>query len=216
MPARLLLLCLLFRSSWLTVEGDRQVGASRLLHRRGGRAAAAVSVRVAVGVPKQLSQDGGQPSRLFRSGGERQSIAYRDALLLPAVAQARIGVDRAVALRSQCESTAGEADRGSTSATPRRAPASGIFIDRARGRRPIEAAAHRNALIECAGPIRVLTTRRDGTRQPFRSGRLRRSARSRRRSASVGRTVSGWCLVRRRARNAAVPHIAGIHSAIAW
>ena len=37
MPARLLLLCLLFRSSWLTVEDGRQVGAARLLHRRGGR-----------------------------------------------------------------------------------------------------------------------------------------------------------------------------------
>ncbi len=35
--ARLLLLCLLFRSSWLTVEGGRQVGAAGVLHRRGGR-----------------------------------------------------------------------------------------------------------------------------------------------------------------------------------
>jgi hypothetical protein len=44
MPARLLLLCLLFRSSWLTVGGDRHVGAAGVLHRRGGRAAVAVSV----------------------------------------------------------------------------------------------------------------------------------------------------------------------------
>jgi hypothetical protein len=29
--ARLLLLCLLLRSSWLTVEGDRQVGAAGVL-----------------------------------------------------------------------------------------------------------------------------------------------------------------------------------------
>ena len=53
MPGRLLLLCSLFRRSWLTVEGGRQVGAARLLHRRGGRAAVAVSVGVAGGVPKQ-------------------------------------------------------------------------------------------------------------------------------------------------------------------
>jgi hypothetical protein len=31
MPARLLLLCLLLGSSWLTVEGGRQVGAARAL-----------------------------------------------------------------------------------------------------------------------------------------------------------------------------------------
>jgi hypothetical protein len=49
---RLLLLCLLFRSSWLTVESGRQIGAAGVLHRRGGRAAVAVSVGVARGVPK--------------------------------------------------------------------------------------------------------------------------------------------------------------------
>ena len=49
----LLLLCLLLRSSWLTVEGGRQIGAAGLLHRRGGRAALAVSVSVAVGVPQR-------------------------------------------------------------------------------------------------------------------------------------------------------------------
>ena len=53
MPARLLLLCLLFRSSWLTVEGDRHVGLAGVLHRRGGRAAVAVRVGVAGGVPNQ-------------------------------------------------------------------------------------------------------------------------------------------------------------------
>ena len=51
--ARLLLLCLLLRSSWLTVEGERQVSAARVLHRQGGRAAVAVSVGVAGGVPEQ-------------------------------------------------------------------------------------------------------------------------------------------------------------------
>jgi hypothetical protein len=50
MPARLLL-CLLLRSSWLTVDGGRQVSAARARHRRGGRAVAAVSVGVAGGVP---------------------------------------------------------------------------------------------------------------------------------------------------------------------
>ena len=34
MPARLLLLCLLFRSSWLTVEDGRHSGAAGVLHRR--------------------------------------------------------------------------------------------------------------------------------------------------------------------------------------
>ena len=56
MPARLLLLCLLFRSSWLTVEGGRQVGAARVLHRQGGPVAVAVSVGVAGGVPMQKSR----------------------------------------------------------------------------------------------------------------------------------------------------------------
>jgi len=53
MPARLLLLCLLFRSSWLAVEGH--VGGAGVLHRQGGRAAAAVRVCVAGGVPNQQS-----------------------------------------------------------------------------------------------------------------------------------------------------------------
>ena len=56
-PARLLLLCLLLRSSWLTVEGGRQIGAAGVLHSRGGRAALAVSVGVAGGVPQR------QPAR---------------------------------------------------------------------------------------------------------------------------------------------------------
>ena len=51
--SRLLLLCLLLRSSWLTVERDRHIGAAGVLHRQGGRAAVAVSVGVAVGVPEQ-------------------------------------------------------------------------------------------------------------------------------------------------------------------
>jgi hypothetical protein len=44
-PPRLLLLCLLLRSSWLTVERGRH-GAGGVVHRRGGGAALAVSVSV--------------------------------------------------------------------------------------------------------------------------------------------------------------------------
>jgi hypothetical protein len=44
-PPRLLLLCLLLRSSWLMVEGGRQIGAAGLLYRRGGGAAVAVGQR---------------------------------------------------------------------------------------------------------------------------------------------------------------------------
>jgi hypothetical protein len=40
---------------WLTVEGDRQVVAAKVLLRQDGRAAVAVSVGVAVGVPLQNS-----------------------------------------------------------------------------------------------------------------------------------------------------------------
>jgi hypothetical protein len=58
MPARLLLLCVLFRASWLTVEGDRHVGAAGAVHRRGGRAAVAVRVGVAGGVPNQQRWQG--------------------------------------------------------------------------------------------------------------------------------------------------------------
>jgi hypothetical protein len=53
MPARLLPLCLLFRGSWLTVVGDRHVGAAGVLHRPGRRAAVAVRVGVAPGVPER-------------------------------------------------------------------------------------------------------------------------------------------------------------------
>jgi hypothetical protein len=52
-PARLLLSCLLLRSSWLTVEGDRHFGAAGVLRRRGGRAAVAVRVGVAGRVPER-------------------------------------------------------------------------------------------------------------------------------------------------------------------
>jgi hypothetical protein len=55
-PARLLLLCLLFRSSWRRVEGDRHVGAAGVLRRPGGRAVLAARVGVAPGVPKRLSR----------------------------------------------------------------------------------------------------------------------------------------------------------------
>jgi hypothetical protein len=55
-PARLLLLCLLLRRSWLTVEGGRQIGAAGVLHRQGGRAAVASLVGVTPGVPNEQSR----------------------------------------------------------------------------------------------------------------------------------------------------------------
>jgi hypothetical protein len=73
-PARLLLLCLLLRSSWLTVKGDRHVGAAGVLHRQGGRAAVAVSVGVAVGVPDAAVSS--TPPRCSRV--PRRRIACRD------------------------------------------------------------------------------------------------------------------------------------------
>jgi hypothetical protein len=63
-PHPLLLLCLLLRSSWLTVEGDYHVGAAGVLHRQGGRAAVAVSVGVACSFQ---SSSAGCPDRV--SGG---------------------------------------------------------------------------------------------------------------------------------------------------
>ena len=76
-PSRLLLLCLLFRSSWLAAEGGRQVGAARVLHRRGGGSALAVSVGVAVGVPKEQRPRARSTCsrlvRLARSGSEPES-----------------------------------------------------------------------------------------------------------------------------------------------
>ena len=52
MPLRLLLLCLLLKSSWLTAEGGRPVDAG-VLHRRGEPAAVAVRLGVAGGVPEE-------------------------------------------------------------------------------------------------------------------------------------------------------------------
>ena len=62
--ARLLLLCLLLRSSWLTVEAGRQIGAAGVLHRRGGRAAVAAVAGVAGRVPEEQR-------RIARSGQSR-------------------------------------------------------------------------------------------------------------------------------------------------
>ena len=67
--ARLLLLCLLLRSSWLTVEGDRRVGAARVPHRQGGRAAVAVSVGVAGGVPERVCRPRRHPLLLLARAG---------------------------------------------------------------------------------------------------------------------------------------------------
>jgi hypothetical protein len=72
MPARLLLLRLLFRSSWLTVGG--QVGSARVLHRRGERAAVGVPVGVAAGVP--LHQRAGRWCQHLPLLAEEQSGGY--------------------------------------------------------------------------------------------------------------------------------------------
>ena len=88
MPARLLLLCLLLRSSWLTVEGDRQIGAARVLRRPGGRAVVAVSVDVAVGVPK--GQCGGL---LWKRRGLLELDPKRKRRLQPARQEQRRTVD---------------------------------------------------------------------------------------------------------------------------
>jgi hypothetical protein len=78
-PWRLLLSCLLLGSPSQTVEGGRQVGAAGLLHRRGGRAALAVSVGVAVGVPLGKPRShAGAPTRTAPSSlEERSRLLYR-------------------------------------------------------------------------------------------------------------------------------------------
>ena len=79
MPVRLLLLCLLFRSSWLTVEGGRRrVGAFGVLHRRGGVGVAGAAPqqecrRQRVGLPQ--SRAGAAISR--RPRGSRCSSQAR-------------------------------------------------------------------------------------------------------------------------------------------
>jgi hypothetical protein len=81
MPARLLLLCLLLRSSWLAAEGDRQVGAATVLHRRGGRAAVAVSVGVGGGVPLQNSRAVGHATSGLLLLGESGHVGIRGLIV---------------------------------------------------------------------------------------------------------------------------------------
>jgi hypothetical protein len=75
-----LLMCLLLRSSWLTL-GGRHVGAAGVLQRRGGRAAVAVSVGVADGVPsRQPRMTDWRPPRLLLLGGcERRAPRPADS-----------------------------------------------------------------------------------------------------------------------------------------
>ena len=96
MPARLLLLCLLFRSSWLTVEGDRHVGAAGVLHRRGGRAAVAVSVGVAGGVPYEQSRRLRLAASRLPQVAQRSSTwsAVRALLFLRSSSRAETGAPR--------------------------------------------------------------------------------------------------------------------------
>jgi hypothetical protein len=74
--ARLLLLCLLLRSSWLAAEGGLQVGAARVLHRRGGGTAVAESVGVAVSVPLQNSRAVGDATSGLLLLGDRSSARF--------------------------------------------------------------------------------------------------------------------------------------------
>jgi hypothetical protein len=80
-PARLLLLCLPSRSSWLTLKGGRQIGAARVLHRRGGGAAVAVSAAVAGGVPNQQRSEPpiGRVRRLLPVRQSRKQASHRMA-----------------------------------------------------------------------------------------------------------------------------------------
>ena len=83
-PARLLLLCLLLRSSWLTVEGDRRVGAAGVLHRRGGRVVVAVSVGVAGGVPdRQCRPTRSGLSRVLQVARRSDDPSHEDGCRLP-------------------------------------------------------------------------------------------------------------------------------------
>jgi hypothetical protein len=112
-PGRLLLLCLLLRSSWLTAEGGREIGAAGVLHRRGGRAAVAVSVGVAGGVPEHSSRAarsdcprllaGTRSGRLPTVGRMAQSRLLGHAGLLAASRQRghAVGADLVAAFRAE-------------------------------------------------------------------------------------------------------------------
>ena len=86
-PARLLLLCLLLRSSWLTVEGDRPVGAAGVLHRRGNRA---VSGRDQRPLPDSPSAPGANRRGSVAAGVRGGPVARptRTALVAPCARRA--------------------------------------------------------------------------------------------------------------------------------
>jgi hypothetical protein len=78
--ARLLLMCLLLRSSWLTVEGDRQVGAAGVLIARADGQPWPCRFGVAGGVPKRpCDRDGADcPSAPMQASQIRPLLArYR-------------------------------------------------------------------------------------------------------------------------------------------
>jgi len=76
-------LCLLLRSSWLTVEDGRHSGAAGVLNRRGGRAAVAATGGAAGRVPLQNSPSRRSTPRQASPSGRKRS---------PAAAQ--VGSDR--------------------------------------------------------------------------------------------------------------------------
>jgi len=94
-PARLLLLCLLFRSSWLTVEGDRDFGAAGVPPRPGSRCGAGrrgwwrskPAVFAALLWPPRTA---GTPTVMHRSA--QHVPAERDPVLLPRRRFERYGV----------------------------------------------------------------------------------------------------------------------------
>ena len=81
---------------WLTVEGGRQVGAAKVLLRQGGRAAVAASVRVAVGVPWQVSR----PRRSPLPHPEKKRLRWPALVLLSPEELSRIGPVRPLSLAS--------------------------------------------------------------------------------------------------------------------
>jgi hypothetical protein len=148
MPARLPLLCLLLRSSWLTVERDRQVGAAKV-HRHGGRAAVALRVGVAGGVPiRQPGMANWRPPRLLLLG-ERASALRR--------AHSEVG---AIAM-SPRQSPARWRRQGESSRRPARSrtPASGRKRAPARSRNLLAGSGPSRALPSGAGAARTSARR---------------------------------------------------------
>ena len=138
---RLLLSCLLSRSSWLTVECDRQVGAAGVLDRRGGRAAVAVSVGMAVGVPiaelvgPSVTPLEASPSGRLRKWGQRASRSSTKPTCLGR--GGRLPTAQRVSVSAICEATRPPALTPARSRERQRC----ALAERARRERPASASA---------------------------------------------------------------------------